>query len=188
MDGRQDPDAIVNFLVFKALHIIAVVAWFAGLFYIVRLFVYIAEAHDRPPAEADILRPQLELMARRLWYGITWPAGIATLVFGTGMLHTFWPPPRWLLVKLALVAVLLAYHGICHWMNRQLQAGIVPMSSRNLRIWNELATLLLVGIVFVVVLKDALALVWALVGFAVLTAALLAGIWAYRRARQGTPS
>ena len=174
----------MTFLTLKALHLVSMVAWFAGLFYIVRLFVYIAEAHDRTAEEASILRPQLELMARRLWFGITWPAAIATVVFGTGMIHYFWPPPRWLWVKLALVGVLVTYHLICHWMNRQLQAGVVPMSSRNLRIWNEVATLLLVGIVFVVVLKDALALLRAIAGFGVLTAALLAGIWLYRARRQ----
>jgi len=174
----------MDFLTFKALHIVSVVAWFAGLFYIVRLFVYIAEAHDKPAAEAAILRPQLELMARRLWFGITWPAGISTLFFGTAMIHFFWPPPLWFQIKFGLVGVLIIYHLICHWIHRQLQAGIVPMSSRNLRIWNEVATLLLVSIVFVVVLKDALALIWAVVGFVAFAAVLMAGIWAYRGLRK----
>ena len=173
----------MSFLTLKALHIIAVVAWFAGLFYIVRLFVYLAETHDRPAAEAAILRPQLELMASRLWFGITWPAGISTCVFGLWLSAWFMPPPQWLLIKFGLVGGLVAYHLICHWMHRQLQAGIVPMSSRNLRIWNEVATLLLFSIVFVVVLKDALGLLWALGGFVALTALLMAGITAYRRVR-----
>ena len=173
----------MSFLTFKALHIISVVAWFAGLFYIVRLFVYIAEAHDRPPEEAAILRPQLELMARRLWFGITWPAGIATLIFGTGMIHYFWPPPRWLLIKIGMVALLVAYHLVCHWMHRVFQAGRVPMSSQNLRIFNEVATLLLVAIVFMVVLKDALALIWAIAGFTVLSLVLVVAIRLYRAKR-----
>ena len=89
----------MSFLTFKALHIISVVAWFAGLFYIVRLFVYITESHARPDHERDVLLPQLKLMATRLWFGITWPAGIASLVFGSALLQVFWPPPRWLWIR-----------------------------------------------------------------------------------------
>ncbi len=171
------------FGVFKALHIVSVVSWFAGLLYVVRLFVYITEAHDRTHAESAILLPQLKLMARRLWFGITWPAGIATIVFGTGMIHFFWPMPPWLLVKVGLVTLLCGYHLCCHWIHRRLQADEAPLSSRALRIWNEVATLLLVCIVFVVVLKDPRAMVWAMGGFAVFIGALMAGITAYRRLR-----
>lgn len=173
----------MSFLSIKALHIIAVVAWFAGLFYIVRLFVYLTEAHERPPAERDVLLPQFKLMAWRLWFGITWPAAVATVVFGTAMIHYFWPPQRWLLIKLGLVGGLLVYHGICHWLHGRLQADAPPWSGRTLRIWNEVATLFLVTIVFTVVLKDAMALGYALVGFTAFGAALMVGINAYRRAR-----
>ncbi len=172
----------MSFLTLKALHIVSVVAWFAGLFYIVRLFVYIAEAHDRPADEAAILLPQLKLMASRLWFGITWPAGIATLVFGGMMVPMFWPA-QWLQIKLGLVFGLVIYHGICHWIHARLQADVVVMSSLQLRFWNEVATLFLVGIVFVVVLKDALALVWAVGGFVVFSAVLMVGITAYRKLR-----
>ncbi|NCG19989.1 MAG: protoporphyrinogen IX oxidase [Rhodobacterales bacterium] len=171
------------FLTFKALHIVAVVSWFSGLFYIVRLFVYITEAHDKPAAERDILLPQLKLMSSRLWFGITWPAGIATLVFGTAMLSTYWPMPQWLWIKLAMVSGLCIYHGICHWIQQRLQADNPPLSSRNLRIWNEVATLFLVSIVFLVVLKDSLAMLWAIGGFVVFAAVLMLGITAYRRLR-----
>lgn len=173
----------MSLLVFKALHIIAVVAWFSGLFYIVRLFVYLAETAERPPAERRVLEPQLQLMARRLWFGITWPACIATVLFGTAMLHHFWPPSTWLWLKLGAVAILLAYHGACHWLNREAQLGRYPWTPRTLRIFNEGATVLLTGIVFLVVLKSALGLVWGILGLAGLTIALLAGIWAYARAR-----
>ena len=175
----------MTYLVLKALHICSVVAWFAGLFYIVRLFVYLAETAERPEAERAILEPQLQLMARRLWFGITWPAGIATLVFGLGLLHVFWPPQTWLWLKLGMVVGLLGYHGTCHQLHAAFQRGEVPMSPRNLRIFNEVATLFLVGIVFLVVLKDALALAWGLAGLAVFSAVLMAGILVYRRVREG---
>lgn len=171
------------FLIVKALHIVAVVAWFAGLFYIVRLFVYLAEAHDRPEAEREILLPQLELMAWRLWFGITWPAGVAACVFGLGLLHWFWPAPTWLIVKLGLVGGLCVYHGVVHWLHGRLQAGDSPWSSRSFRIWNEVATLFLVAIVFTVVLKDTLAFAWATVGLVVFAGVLMAGITLYRRVR-----
>ncbi|MCB9676939.1 MAG: CopD family protein [Alphaproteobacteria bacterium] len=171
------------YLYLKALHIIGVVTWFAGLFYIVRLFVYLTEAHERPEAERDVLLPQLQLMARRLWFGITWPSCIATVIFGGALLHTWWPPPTWLQVKLVGVVGLLAYHGSCHWLHARLQAGEPPWTSRSLRIWNEVATLFLVGIVFLVVVKDGLSLVYGTVGLLIFTAVLMAGITAYRRVR-----
>lgn len=174
----------MTFLVLKALHIVAVVAWFAGLFYIVRLFVYLTETHDRPEAERAVLLPLLELMAWRLWYGITWPAGLAAVGFGLALLPTFWPPAAWLQLKLGLVAVLVGYHLGCHWLFVRLHARTPPWSSRSLRIWNEVATVLLVAIVFLVVLKQSLALGWAVGGVVALSAVLMAAITAYRRLRR----
>lgn len=171
------------YLELKALHIVTVVAWFAGLFYIVRLFVYLRETQDRPATERDILYPQLSLMARRLRFGITWPAGIATVTLGLSMLPYFWPPPLWLQLKLGLVGLLVVYHLVCHRMYTALAASEPIVSSRTLRIWNEVATLLLVGIVFLVVLKSAMSLVWGVVGMLVFSAVLMAGIVAYRRLR-----
>ena len=173
----------MSYLVLKALHIIAVVAWFCGLFYIVRLFVYMAETHQRPAEEQAVLMPQLQLMSRRLWFGITWPAGLATTVLGLGLLHTFWPPEMWLWVKLGLVVLLWAYHGWCHMLNARFQAGECPMDSRRLRIFNEVATLLLVSIVFVVVMKSALDPTLAVGGIVAFAAVLGVAIYAYGRAR-----
>jgi len=173
------------FLTLKALHIIAVVAWFAGLFYIVRLFVYLRETQDRPQPERDILQAQLQQMAGRLWKGIAWPAGIVAVGLGLSLLVYYpWPPPQWLQLKLVLVAGLTAYHLICHRMHARLQAGEPVATGRFFRIWNEGATLFLVAIVFLVVLKSTLSLVYGVLGLLVFAAALMTGINAYRRVRE----
>lgn len=173
----------MTFLTLKAIHIIAIVAWFAGLFYIVRLFVYLRETQDRPANERDVLQPQLRLMAYRLWFGITWPAAIATVAFGSALAWYFWPPPPWLQIKLGLVVLLVGYHLVCHGLHAALQRGEPIWSSRSFRIWNEVATLLLVGIVFLVVLKDAMSMLWGILGLFVFSAVLMAGITLYRWVR-----
>lgn len=140
----------------KALHIIFVVTWFAGLFYVVRLFVYQAEAKDRPENERAVLEPQFKLMAKRLWYGITWPSMILATTFGVWMLidyPTFLKLP-WMHVKLTFVLGLIIYHHICHSFFKKLQKGTDTRSGTFYRIWNEVATLFLVAIVFLVVLKQ----------------------------------
>ena len=65
-----------------SLHIIFIVTWFAGLFYIVRLFIYHTEAEAKPEPEKSILQNQYKIMEKRLWYGITWPSLVLTLIFG----------------------------------------------------------------------------------------------------------
>ena len=72
----------MNYLVVKSLHIISVVTWFAGLFYMPRLFVYFAEAETKSEVEKTILQNQFKIMQKRLWYGITWPSSIVVLIFG----------------------------------------------------------------------------------------------------------
>jgi putative membrane protein len=102
----------MDFLSLKALHIIFVVCWFAGLFYIVRLFVYAAEAQGRPEGERSVLLPQFLLMQRRLWFGITWPAMVGTWVFGLLMVAQVpgYLEQGWFQVKLVLVLLLTFYH------------------------------------------------------------------------------
>lgn len=177
----------MDLLTFKALHICAVVAWFAGLFYIVRLFVYLRETMDRPAAEREVLDPQLRLMATRLWYGITWPAGLATVGFGLavlGLQYGLPPYPGWLNLKLGLVVGLLAYHASCEVLYRRLVAGETVWTGRAFRIYNEVATLFLVAIVFLVVLKSALSVLWGVLGLVAFAALLMIGITVYRRVRE----
>ncbi|HXS55703.1 MAG TPA: CopD family protein [Hanamia sp.] len=168
----------------KALHIIFVVTWFSGLFYIVRLFVYNAEANGKAEPEKSILMRQYGIMQKRLWYGITWPSAILTLIFGVWMGIMYGSIPMWLLIKIFFVAGLFAYHLVIHFIFLQQQKGVFKWSSQKLRIWNEVATIFLVAIVMLAVVKQLLSVVWAvgvLVAFAV---TLLIAIRIYKRLRK----
>lgn len=175
----------MTFLYLKAIHIIFVVTWFAGLFYMPRLFVYIIEAHDKPEPEKSILLKQLKTMASRLWYGITWPSAIITLCMGAALLIT---QPEWLQynfmqIKLALVLLLYGYHFSLQVLFNQLKKDIVKYSSQQLRFWNEVATLFLIAIVFLIVLKNALSMAWGLGGLIVVTLLIVTGIRLYKKFR-----
>lgn len=137
----------------KALHIIFVVSWFAGLFYIVRLFIYHTEAEQKEEPAKTILQEQYKIMEKRLWYIITWPAAILTMVFGIWMLvlvPAYLKEP-WMHLKLSFVFGLLVYQFSCQRIYSQLQNDIIKWSSTKLRMWNEIATLLLFAIVFIVI-------------------------------------
>lgn len=170
----------------KALHIIFIVTWFAGLFYIVRLFIYQTETLEKSPEEKKILKPQLDLMAKRLWMGITWPSAILTLVFGIWVLSYRWGYLQmgFMHAKLGFVFLLYLYHFKCHQIYKQLQRGMAKWTSTQLRIWNEAATVLLFAIVFLIVLKNLLDMVWGIIGLLVLSALLMAGIKLYKKSRQ----
>ena len=168
----------------KALHIIFVVTWFAGLFYIVRLFIYTVEAHAEPEPARSILLEKLNKWSRLLWFGITWPSAIVTLLFGTYFIIFYAPNiPSWLWLKLSFVLGLYIYHLLCHRIYRQLQQGVVRYSSQQLRVWNEVATIFLVSIVFIVILRDALSLLWGLLGLIAFTVVLLVAIRIYKKVR-----
>lgn len=169
----------------KALHIIFVVTWFAGLFYIVRLFIYQTEALERPEAERAILKPQLDLMASRLWYIITWPSAILTLIFGSWVLYYRWAylQLEFMQAKLGFVLLLYVYHGYSHLIFKELQNGKPRWNSTKLRLWNEIATILLFAIVFLIVLKDTMSMIWGIVGMVGLAILLMLGIKLYKNYR-----
>jgi putative membrane protein len=175
----------MDFLYIKALHIIFVITWFSGLFYIVRLFIYHAEAEKKTSPEKEILQKQYKLMSKRLWYIITWPSAILASVFAFWLLYenpAYLKMP-WMHVKLTFVLALYIYQGICHKIFIQLQNDIVKYSSFKLRIWNEVATIILFSIVFLVVLKSAINWIWGVVGIVLFSFILMFGIRLYKRIR-----
>lgn len=170
----------------KALHIIFVVTWFSGLFYIVRLFIYQTEALEKEEPEKSILSKQLAKMSRLLWYAITWPSAIITLGFGTSLLIS---QPAWLKmpfmhIKLTFVFLLYLYHLSCHYIFKKLQNGESKYSSTQLRIWNEVATLFLVAIVFIIVLKNQVSWLWGTIGFVLFGVILMLAIKIYKKIRE----
>jgi putative membrane protein len=175
----------MGFEYIKSLHIIFVVTWFAGLFYIVRLFIYQTEALQKPEAERSILKPQLDLMSSRLWYIITWPSAILTLIFGAWVLSYRWGYMQlgFMHAKLAFVLLLYIYHGFCHVLFKELQAGKARWSSTQLRIWNEASTILLFAIVFLIVLKDTVSMLWGILALIGLAVTLMLGIQLYKKYR-----
>ena len=172
------------YLYIKALHIIFVVTWFSGMFYIVRLFIYNTEAGERSETEKLILRNQFGLMIRRLWFGITWPSAVLTLVFGVSLWSMMGALPQWLMVKLAFVAGLYLYHFTLHKIYRDQMAGIFKYSSQKLRVWNEVATIFLVAIVMIVVVKQSLSWIWGLLGLALFVVLLMSAIKIYKMLRK----
>lgn len=134
----------------KAWHIIALVAWFAGLFYLPRLFVYHTESHD------NLSINRFKIMESRLFYAIIWPAGILTTVTGLWLISfnlSYYKQAGWMHVKLSLVGLLWTYHFICGYFVRQFAHDKSHYSSFFFRVFNEMPTLLLIGIVILVVVK-----------------------------------
>jgi putative membrane protein len=167
----------------KALHIIFIVTWFSGLFYIVRLFIYNAEAETKAEPEKSILHTQFNVMIKRLWYGITWPSAVLTLILGGWMWYLFYSLPEWLMLKLVFVAGLYAYHFSLHIIFRQQMRGEFKFTSQQLRIWNEAATVFLVAIIMLVVVKDNLSFVWGLAGLLLFVILLMSAIRLYKLLR-----
>jgi len=173
------------YLYIKSLHIIFVVTWFAGLFYIVRLFIYQTEALQKPEPEKSILHNQLSKMSRLLWNVITWPSAIITLILATTLLvlQPFWLQQPFMHIKLTFVFLLYLYHFSCHYIYKKLQKGEIKYSSTQLRIWNEVATLFLVAVVFLIVLKNELNWIWGTVGFIGFGVLLMVAIKIYKAIR-----
>lgn len=173
----------------KALHIIFMVSWFAGLFYIVRLFIYHTEAQQKEESARKVLSDQFEIMEKRLWWIITTPAMILTFVFGFWMLFERWdyffesPAGRWMHIKLAFVGLLLVYHFVCQKIMFDLKKGKFGWKSNMLRLWNEVATLALVAIVFIVMLKDSMNWIKGTIGFFAVAIGLMILIKMYKRLR-----
>ncbi len=178
------------YLYLKALHIIFIVTWFAGLFYMPRLFIYATEAGSKPEAEQKILREQFSIMMKRLWYGITWPSAVLTLILGTTVMLTgnwqrvlFEEEGRWLLIKLIFVVFLYAYHWSLHRIFKQEIKGVFAYTSQQLRLWNEVATIFLIAIIMLAVVKQSMSFVWGVTGLVVFILLLVSAIRIYKLLR-----
>jgi len=178
--------AYMDYAIAKSLHIIFMVAWYAGLFYIVRLMIYEREAQERPAQEADVLIPQMRLMQRRLWHIIIFPGMALTVIFGTWMLilNPILLKAGFMHVKLALVAGLLIYQFVTYSWFRKAGSAPLTKSSSFLRIWNEVATLFLFAIVFTVVMKNGMSWLYGVGGLLALAILLMAGIRIYKATRK----
>src|SRR6187401_2105128 len=171
------------FLYVKALHIIFIVTWFSGLFYMVRLLIYNTEAGQKDELERRILRNQFSIMIKRLRFGIRWPSASLTLIFGIWLWYLYRMLPVWLEIKLWFVVGLYLYHFSVHSLYLQQMRGLFKYSSQHLRIWNEVATVFLVAIVMLVVVKQNMSWAWGIVGLIALTILLMSAIRIYKAIR-----
>jgi len=167
----------------KALHIIFIVTWFAGMFYMPRLFIYNTEANDKPDEVKRILHEQFTVMMKRLWYGITVPSAVLTLIFGPWMWYMLGSLPQWLSIKLIFVVFLYVYFLSLHRIFKQQVNGIYKYTSQQLRIWNEVATIFLIAIVMLAVVKEAISLAWGLGGLMIFIIVLMSAINIYKQRR-----
>ena len=173
----------------KALHLIFVITWFAGLFYIPRLFVYHIEAGEKEEPERTILIKQFKLMTLRLWYIITWPSAILASIFAFWLLALLpvWLEQDWMIVKLFFVALLYVYHIKCHLIFKELQDDVVKWTSNGMRLFNEGSTLILFAVIFLVILRNAINWIFGVAGIGLLAVLLMLGIKMYKKIRAKNP-
>ena len=176
------------YLWFKTLHIVGVVVWFAGLFYLVRLFIYHVEAEELAPELRTAFQQQYGLMEKRLANIITTPGMVVAVSMAIGLLiaQPSWLQQGWMHAKLAFVAALLGYHVFCYRLMGQLQAGSCQWNGKQLRALNELPTLLLVIVVMLVVFNSQFptsAATWFIVALVVFMAASIQFYARWRRLR-----
>lgn len=175
----------MNYRYIMSLHIIFVVCWFAALFYMVRLFIYTTEAQKKDEVAKPILTQQLLIMQKKLWYIIGWPAMVGTFVFGFWMLisRPILLTMPWMWLKLIAVSLLALYHLECQRIYNQQTQGVFKNSSLRLRLFNELGTIFLVAIVFLVVVKSSAGLLWGLLGMLAFAGIIMLAVFIYKKSR-----
>jgi putative membrane protein len=159
----------------------------AGLFYGVRLFIYHTEAQDKPEPDRKILSDQFVIMERKLWYIIATPSMYLVLIAGITMVclnFDYLIKQPWLHVKLLFVLGLIVYHFICQHKMNQMAKGIFKWTSTQMRIWNEVATIALFAIVFLVVLKSALNWIFGVVGIILFSLIIMSAVKIYKYYRE----
>ena len=176
----------MNYLYFKSLHLIFMVCWFAGLFYVVRLFIYHKEADSKEESIKQILHAQYTLMSKRLLNIITWPAAVLTTIFGVSMLieSPIYLQQNWMQVKLSFILLLWLYTYSCQIICNQMKIGKIITTEMKLRIWNEIATLIMFSIIFLAVLKNSISWIYATFSLVFLALLLMISIKLYRKYRK----
>jgi len=174
----------------KALHLIFIITWFAGLFYVVRLFVYQAEAESKPSPEKEILIKQYQLMTYRLWYIITWPSAVLATIFAVTMLclRPVLLSLDYMQVKFGFVFLLFLYHAQCHSYFIKLQKGSSIKSPGFFRLWNEGATIILFAVVFIIIVKSAINWIFGVMGIIAFSILLMLGYKFYKKVREKNQS
>jgi putative membrane protein len=177
----------MSYELLKSLHIIFVVSWFAGLFYLPRLLVYHAEAQDKSAQEKDILSAQFEKMEKVLFNAIMIPAMYLTWITGLSLIFSVWwgsfGSQPWLHLKLAFVVGITIYHFYCRHLILAFRAHRFILSGNQLRLFNEIATILLVAVVFLVVAKNTLDWVYGLIGFVAFAVLIMSAVKIVKRIR-----
>lgn len=172
---------------YKALHLIFMVTWFAALFYMPRLFVYHAEAKEKSDEARKTLEAQYRIMQKRLWFGIAWPSMLLLLVFGVLTLKFndwYFLTQSWMQIKLGFVGGLVLYHFGCHYMYKKFQSGTAQFTSMQMRLWNEVATVFLVAIIFLAASRDGINWMWGVAGLVIFSVTLIAAIRIYKLLRE----
>ena len=175
----------MEFYYTKSLHIIFVVTWFAGLFYIARLFIYHKEAELKDEMARNILQTQYQLMEKRLWYIITWPSAILVALTAAYMLYLqpHFLEQSWMWVKLSFVGILFVYHFLCHRLFKQFQNNICKYTTFQLRLWNEIPTIILFAVVFLVILQNSISWIWGVGGIVCFGIILMMMVKFYKKLR-----
>lgn len=171
------------YLYLKSLHIIFVVTWFSGMFYLVRLFVYNCEANEKTAIEKQILQQQFSVMISRLYWAITLPSAILTLFLGIALLVHFLPLPEWLWIKLGFVLLLYLYQFSLHIIMKQQLCGVFKYSGQQMRLWNEVPTIILVAVIFLVILKNTLSMFYGIIGLFAFIILIFSSIKIYKSTR-----
>ena len=155
-------------------------------YFILSAYFYSVEAEKKEAPAKEILQTQYKLMSKRLWYIITWPSAILASFFAFWMLYKnpYYLEMPWMHIKLAFVLALYFYHYSCQRIYSQLQNNIVKYSALKLRIWNEVATIILFAVVFLVTLKSAINWIWGVVGILLFGILLMLAVRLYKKIRE----
>ncbi|MBD2038153.1 protoporphyrinogen oxidase HemJ [Leptolyngbya sp. FACHB-321] len=170
---------------FKAFHLVGIVCWFAGMFYLPRLFVYHAEANEQPEPARSILKSQYQIMEKRLYSVIMTPAMLLTVAMAIGLVTTEPDVLKqpWMHAKLACVVLLIGYHHYCKRLMKQLAADECKMTGQHFRWFNEFPTVFFIVVVMLAVFKNNLPTdltVWGIVAM-VISFAIAIQLYARKR-------